>query len=139
MLFRSEEALFFPPLIPAWLHIFWTVRGWKWQAGVYRHKNVLHKRMQQAGQLGWQEVPHLSLPLQLYEQSTLFSASHSISVLHLQMSANKKKCNQAEPPNKRARTSDKYMQQHEDGDEEPGKRSLKHLQLCKFKAGQLTA
>lgn len=36
MCFRTEESFFLPPLIPAGLHVIWTVGGRKWQTGICR-------------------------------------------------------------------------------------------------------
>lgn len=42
MLLWTEESLFFPPLIPAGLHILWTVRGREWQAGICKEKSSFY-------------------------------------------------------------------------------------------------
>lgn len=47
MLLWTEESLFLPPLVPAGLHIIWTVWGWEWQAGVCKKQQLFkstHKR-----------------------------------------------------------------------------------------------
>lgn len=86
VLLRREEALLLPPLIPAWLHVFWTVRGWERQAGVYRDKHVLSHTWTQPPPRAHQ-APHPSWLLPMNGQSRQFSASGSISGLRLQTSA----------------------------------------------------
>lgn len=52
MLLWTEESFFLPPLIPAGLHIFWTVRGWEQRAGICKDiKTLLSLQRQQVDKL----------------------------------------------------------------------------------------